>query len=82
MKKQIISLLTIIFSLITLNIYASEQNWKPAQDGDKIILIRLIDVSLLSLNSIGPTNETFFSVRNFKEFGFGVCCVCINIELI
>ena len=40
MKKQIISLLTIIFSLITLNIYASEQNWKPAQDGDKIILIR------------------------------------------
>ena len=40
MKKQIISLLTIIFSLITLNIYASELNWKPAQDGDKIILIR------------------------------------------
>ena len=40
MKKQIISLPTIIFSLITLNVYASELNWKPAQDGDKIILIR------------------------------------------
>ena len=40
MKNQIISLLIIIFSLISFNIYASEQNWKPAQDGDKIILIR------------------------------------------
>ena len=40
MKKQIISLLIIIFSLISLHIQASEQNWKPAQDGDKIILIR------------------------------------------
>ena len=40
MKKQIISLLTIIFSLISFHTHASEQNWKPAQDGDKIILIR------------------------------------------
>ena len=40
MKKQIISLLTIIFSLISFHIQSSEQNWKPAQDGDKIILIR------------------------------------------
>ena len=40
MKKQIISLLIIIFSLISLHSHASEQNWKPAQDGDKIIFIR------------------------------------------
>ena len=40
MKKQIISLLIIIFSLISFLTHASEQNWKPAQDGDKIILIR------------------------------------------
>ena len=40
MKKQIISLLIIIFSLISFYTHASEQNWKPAQDGDKIILIR------------------------------------------
>ena len=40
MKKQIISLLIIIFSLISLNSHSTEQNWKPAQDGDKIILIR------------------------------------------
>ena len=40
MKKQIISLLTIIFSLISFHTYASDLNWKPAQDGDKIILIR------------------------------------------
>ncbi len=40
MKKQIISLLIIIFSLISFHTHASEQNWKPAQDGDKIILIR------------------------------------------
>ena len=40
MKKQIISLFIIIFSLISLNIHASELNWKPAQDGDKIILVR------------------------------------------
>ena len=40
MKKQIISLLIVIFSLISLHTNASEQNWKPALDGDKIILIR------------------------------------------
>ena len=40
MKKQIISLLIIIFSLISFHTHASEQNWKPAQDGDKVILIR------------------------------------------
>ena len=40
MKKQVISLLTIIISLISFHSYSSEQNWKPAQDGDKIILIR------------------------------------------
>ena len=40
MKKQIISLLTIIFSLISFHTHASDLNWKPAQDGDKIIFIR------------------------------------------
>ena len=40
MKNQIISLLIIIFSLISFYSHSSEQNWKPAQDGDKIILIR------------------------------------------
>ena len=40
MKKQIISLFTIIFSLISFHTHASDLNWKPAQDGDKIILIR------------------------------------------
>ena len=37
---QIISLLIIFFSLISFNTHASDQDWKPAQDGDKIILIR------------------------------------------
>ena len=40
MKKQIISLLIIIFSLTSFQTLALDQNWKPAQDGDKIILIR------------------------------------------
>ena len=40
MKKQIISLLIIIFSLTSFQTHALEQNWKPAQVGDKIILIR------------------------------------------
>ena len=40
MKKQIISLLIIIFSLISFYSHSTEQNWKPAQEGDKIILIR------------------------------------------
>ena len=39
MKKETISLLFIC--LITLsNTYASEPNWEPAKEGDKIILIR------------------------------------------
>ena len=40
MKKKIISLLIIFFSLPFFNIHSSEHNWKPAQDGDKIIWIR------------------------------------------
>ena len=40
MKKQIISLLIIIFCLISSYSHSTVQNWKPAQDGDKIILIR------------------------------------------
>ena len=40
MKKQIISLLIIFFSLTSFNTHALDQDWKPAQDGDKIILIR------------------------------------------
>ena len=31
---------SIIFSLILFNVQASEVNWKPAQEGNKIILIR------------------------------------------
>ena len=40
MKKQIISLFILTFSLILFHAHSSEPNWKPAQDGDKIILIR------------------------------------------
>ena len=40
MKNQIISLLIIFFSLPLFNTQSSEHNWKPAQDGDKIIWIR------------------------------------------
>ena len=42
MKNKIISLLikVLIFSLFSFNSYSSEQNWKPAQEGNKIILIR------------------------------------------
>ena len=40
MKKQIISLIIIIFTLFSFHSRSSELNWKPAQDGDKIILIR------------------------------------------
>jgi len=41
-KNKIISLLlkVLIFSLISFHSYSSEQNWKPAQEGNKIILIR------------------------------------------
>ena len=40
MKKQIISLLTIIILVFSFQLQANEINWKPAQDGGKIILIR------------------------------------------
>ena len=42
MKNKIISLLlkVLIFSLFSIHSYSSEQNWKPAQEGNKIILIR------------------------------------------
>ena len=40
MKKQIISLLKIIFLVFSFQLQANEINWNPAQDGDKIILIR------------------------------------------
>ena len=41
-KNKIISLLLkiLIFSLFSFHSYSSEQNWKPAQEGNKIILIR------------------------------------------
>ena len=42
MKNKIISLLlkVLIFSLFSFHSYSSAQNWKPAQEGNKIILIR------------------------------------------
>ena len=40
MKNQIISLLIIIFTFISFKTNSSEHNWNPAQDGDKVILIR------------------------------------------
>ena len=42
MKNKIISLLlkVLIFSLFSIHSHSSEQNWKPAQEGNKIILIR------------------------------------------
>ena len=42
MKNKIISLLLkiLIFSLFSIHSHSSEQNWKPAQEGNKIILIR------------------------------------------
>ena len=42
MKNKIISLLLkiLIFSLFSFHSYSLEQNWKPAQEGNKIILIR------------------------------------------
>ncbi len=40
MKNQIISLLVIIFLFNSFNSYSSENNWNPAQEGDKIIMIR------------------------------------------
>ena len=42
MKNKIISLLfkVLIFSLFSFHSHSLEQNWKPAQEGNKIILIR------------------------------------------
>ena len=42
MKNKIISLLlkVLIFSLFSFHSHSSEQNWNPAQKGNKIILIR------------------------------------------
>ena len=40
MKKQIISLFIIIFLTKSYQSQSSEINWKPAQEGNKIILIR------------------------------------------
>jgi phosphohistidine phosphatase SixA len=40
MKNKIISLIIIFFLTFTLKIQANENYWKPAQEGDKIILIR------------------------------------------
>jgi len=41
-KNKIISLLlkALILSLFSIHSHSSEQNWKPAQEGNKIILIR------------------------------------------
>jgi phosphohistidine phosphatase SixA len=41
-KNKIISLLLkiLIFSLFSFHSHSSDQNWKPAQEGNKIILIR------------------------------------------
>jgi len=40
MKNKIISLLAIPFLISSFQIRALENNWKPAEDGDKIIMIR------------------------------------------
>ena len=42
MKSKIISLLLnlLIFSIFSFHSHSSEQNWKPAQEGNKVILIR------------------------------------------
>ena len=40
LKKVPHLILTIFFSLLIFNIQANEINWKPAQEGNKIILIR------------------------------------------
>ncbi len=40
MKNNIISLIIIFILTFYLKLQANENNWKPAQDGDKIIMIR------------------------------------------
>ena len=40
-KKKVPHLiLSVIFSLLSFDVQANEANWKPAQEGNKIILIR------------------------------------------
>tara|TARA_B100000963_G_scaffold236966_1_gene207193 strand:- start:1087 stop:1644 length:558 start_codon:yes stop_codon:yes gene_type:complete len=40
MKNKIISLFIIFFLILSLKLQAKENSWKPAQDGNKIIMIR------------------------------------------
>ena len=40
MKNKIISLILIFFFILSFKLQANENNWKPAQEGDKIIMIR------------------------------------------
>ena len=40
MKSKIISLLTIFFFIFSFKLQANNNNWKPAQEGNKIIMIR------------------------------------------
>jgi len=40
MKNKIISLILIFILSLSLKLQANENNWKPAQDGNKIIMIR------------------------------------------
>ena len=40
MKNKIISLFIIFFLKLSLKLQAKENSWKPAQDGNKIIMIR------------------------------------------
>ena len=48
---------------------------------DKIFLISSLEVCFFSVNSTGPSNETFSPGKNFSEFGFGVFKVCTNISM-
>ncbi|MEL0036012.1 MAG: hypothetical protein VW882_06375 [Gammaproteobacteria bacterium] len=40
MKNKIISLILIFFLSLSFKLQANENNWKPAQEGNKIIMIR------------------------------------------
>ena len=46
---------------------------------ERIFLINSLLVSVISIISTGPINDTFFPGRNFNEFGLGVASVCTNI---
>ena len=69
MKNKIISLLlkALILSLFSFHSHSSAQNWKPAQEGNKIILIR---------HSLAPgggdpvgfkINDKFLTSDDYKE---------------